>query len=163
MRLYGIPGSDLRGDMLWRTVIWIPLFLGLCCMTHGTLLAPVLSAPVGSANPSLLSRYPLLLNIWFFVVPVITLCTILPLSIQLNTIYNHTFALYLQLHDLLHLAENGAPFDPFQLLGLQTLLEAKLPEVMDAWSRVFVAWYILVGFEIIVSFFFRYFPIQSFY
>lgn len=146
-----MPGSDLRGDMLWRTVLWIPLFLGLCCMTHGTLLAPILSAPVGSSNPSFLARYPLLLNIWFFVVPVITLCTILPLSIQLDTIYNNTFVIYLHLHELLLSAETGAPFDPVQLLGLEAVLKEKLPEVMDAWSRVFVAWYILVGFEIIVS------------
>ncbi|KAK4699586.1 hypothetical protein P7C70_g6674, partial [Phenoliferia sp. Uapishka_3] len=85
---YETPGSDLSGAMLWRCIIWLPLFIGGLNLTWATTLAPILSRQDHGSQAFDLARHPHFVSAAFVSVHFAAVATILPYSIASNVMYN---------------------------------------------------------------------------
>lgn len=148
--VYGKNGSDLKNVMLWRCLVWIPLWLAGWLMSFSTWISPLLSQEPSAATFSL-SHFPRTATFILFLLPSLLLGSVIPLSIITSNAFNKMFAIFLLLDEGLTEAANAVQSgqvvqDGDALSGLGAEFPARLLEVVTWWRRVWMVWAGFAGF-----------------
>lgn len=134
--------SDLRNQMIWRTVPFLPLWSSAWCMAWATAIAPLVTK---QSKPSV--GYPILMNVYFIAGFFALYAAMIPLAIILNNHYNVLWDLYLQLDEALGAAaasfDQGVIPDVGALEGYKQQVADIFPSIIADWRRF---WLVLTGF-----------------
>lgn len=146
--------------MLFRTLVFIPLFLSIWGISWSTVIASILGKSIGQidSRSTFFSRNPLLINSFFLMIPILLLCTIIPFASILNSNFNHVFSTYQTLHVLLEQdsssfdAGNTIDFtDSFTIGELAFSLIERSGKLIYEWQACFSIWAFFTGFCGLVS------------
>ncbi|KAM0747161.1 hypothetical protein T439DRAFT_350040 [Meredithblackwellia eburnea MCA 4105] len=146
---FGNPGTDLIDDQIWRTICWLPIWLGGVNMTWATVLAPLLYLPSGDNDilSSILNHQHAskLTNSVFLSAQLGVSSLIIALSIRSNRYFNRVFSVVQELTKVLKelaTASQTGQVETAQMLQRQiSPLQSQLQdEVTNARFWTWVLW-----------------------
>ncbi|KAL8280552.1 hypothetical protein RQP46_007200 [Phenoliferia psychrophenolica] len=138
---YGTIGGDIQFAILFRLIIWLPLWIGGLHMTFSTAIAPAIQASAAGESGS---RRPMLYSIGFVALNIMGTTVITTLSVIANRKYQLALRVGTVLQEVL--AKASAAFDSGDLETVATLnisITRLFGEVAIA-SDHFIYWWRLV-------------------
>lgn len=163
--------------LYWHNFCWIhrlPLLLGGFCNVWATLLATILPRTPSRLNRFDLARYPILVNSFFIIIPILLLSAIIPAIVIINNKFNQAYQLAKELQIILEQAS-----DLFVQKGIITDLVGFNQSILSLenlfkglyvyWERVWILYAVFVGIcwivrlHLLVYFWFMYLLLSSFF
>ncbi|KAK4698866.1 hypothetical protein P7C70_g7404, partial [Phenoliferia sp. Uapishka_3] len=164
---YQTPGADLTNAMIWRCVIWLPLWIGGLNLTWGTALAPVLlrqdlsHSNSGNYSPFLLTQHPHVVSIFMIYVHISIITTVIYFSVTTNSLFNQLLSTGDKLGRVL--GEASFAFDAGEIVtvsnlttliqGLSVKADSQRNGMLSRWRDLFIVYSVFDGL-LTIGFFF---------